>query len=149
MRTDRKQPNGLTLKSWRERRCLMWDTTVADTTAASYLPSTVMAAGSAAELATARKETEYAKLLRRYEFMLVAFETHGSFCKKTADFASELGWRISATTAEKIETCFLFHKLSIARQRFTSVCVSDTFCNFGVAADRLKLQFCYNEFLVR
>ena len=64
MRTNGKRPDGLTLIPWREDRCLIWDATVADTTAAFYLPSIAMATGSAAESAAARKETKYAKLSR-------------------------------------------------------------------------------------
>ena len=45
----------MSLIPWREGRCLVWDVTVADTTAASYLPSTSISAGSAAELAAVRK----------------------------------------------------------------------------------------------
>ena len=95
----------LTLLLWREGRCLIWDATVADTAAASYLSSIAMFVGSAAESAAAHKETKYAKLSHRYEFMPVAFETRGCFCKKSTDFVSELGRRILATIAEKIETC--------------------------------------------
>ena len=80
-RADVKRAFRLTLKPWREGRYLIWDATVADTTAASYvLPSTAIFVGSAVELAAARKETKYAELSRRYEFMPAAFETHGSLC---------------------------------------------------------------------
>ena len=65
---------------------------------------------SAAESAAARKDKKYADLSRRYEFKPVAFETHGSFCKKTADFISELGQRMSVSTTEKMETCFFFQR---------------------------------------
>ena len=125
MRTDRKRSDGLTLIPWREGRCLKWDAKVADIVAASYLPSTAMAAGSAAESAAARKETKYAELWRRDELMPAAFETHGSSCMKTADFVSELWWRISAATAEKVETWFFFQRLFIALHRLNAVCVSD------------------------
>ena len=60
LRSDGKRPDGLTLIPWREGRCLVWDVTVADTTAASYLPSTSISAGSAAELAAVRKQAKYA-----------------------------------------------------------------------------------------
>ena len=96
-----------------------------------------MSAGSVAESADASKETKYVELSRCYEFMPVAFETHGSFSKKSMEmeFVSERGRRISATTAEKIVTCFSFQRLPFALQRFNAICVSDTFGNFGVAAE--------------
>ena len=85
MRTDGKRLDELTLIPWWEGRCVIWGATLADTTAASYLPSTAMAAGSVTEPAAARKETKCSELPRRYEFISAAFEMHGSFCKKTAE----------------------------------------------------------------
>ena len=76
-RTDGKRPDGLTLIPWREGRCLIWDVTVADTTAASYLPLTAALAGSAAESAATRKEAKYIDLSARYDFVPVAIESHG------------------------------------------------------------------------
>ena len=34
LRIDSRRPDGLTLIPWREDRCLVWDVTIADTTAA-------------------------------------------------------------------------------------------------------------------
>ena len=62
LRTDGKQPDGLTLIPWREDRCIVWDVTVANTTAVSYLLSTAITAGSAAKSATTRKESKYIDL---------------------------------------------------------------------------------------
>ena len=101
--------------------------TVADTTAASYLPTTSVSAGSAAESAATRKQAKYAELTQWYEFMPIAVESHGSYSKSAADFLSELGRRISATTSDPRETSHLFQRLSIAMQRFNAVCIYDTF----------------------
>ena len=79
LRSDCKRSDGLTLIPWREGRCLVWDVTVADTTAAFYLPSTSISAGSAAELAAVRKQAKYAELAQRYEFVPIAVESHGSY----------------------------------------------------------------------
>ena len=83
LRSDGKRPDGLTLIPWREGRCLVWDVIVivADTTAASYLPSTSISAGSAAELAAVRKQAKYAELTQRYEFVPIAVESHGMYCQ--------------------------------------------------------------------
>jgi hypothetical protein len=119
-----KRPDGLSLIPWREGRCLVWGVTVADTTAASYLHSTSVTAGSAAESAARRKEME---LSHRYEFVPIAMETHGTLDTKAVSFLSELGRRITTATSDMQETSHLFHRLSVALQRFNAVCVSDTF----------------------
>ena len=127
LRADGKRPDGLTLTPWREGRCVVWDVTVADTTAASYLPATAVTAGSAAESAATRKETKYADLSNRYLFIPIAIESHGTMCSKATSFLSELGRRISVTTSDVRETSFLYQRISVALQRFNAVCVYDTF----------------------
>ena len=109
LRSDGKRPDGLTLIPWREGRCLVWDVTVADTTAASYLPSTSISAGSAAELAAVRKQAKYAELAQRYEFVPIAMESHGSYTARL----QLLFWLISVVvsalphqTRRKLLICF-------------------------------------------
>jgi hypothetical protein len=128
-RSDGKKPDGLTLIPWKEGRCLVWDVTVADTTAVSYVSSTSIASGSAAEQAATRKLTKYADLCRRYEFVPIALESHGPFCASATTFLTELGRRIAAVTFDTRETSFLYQRLSIALQRFNAVCVMNTFVN--------------------
>ena len=106
--------------------------TLADTTAASYLPSTSISAGSAAELAAVRKQTKYAELAQRYEFVPIAVESHGSYSATATALLADLGRRLSATTSHAKETVHLFQRLSIALQRFNSVCVIDS---FGIMSD--------------
>ena len=62
MRTDGKRPDGLTLIPWATGRSLTWDVTVADTLAATYLKTSSLLAGSAAENAAMRKESKYSIL---------------------------------------------------------------------------------------
>jgi hypothetical protein len=49
-RTDGKRPDGMSLIPWQAGRNLIWDVTVADTLAASHLPTTSQQPGSAAEM---------------------------------------------------------------------------------------------------
>ena len=127
LRVDGKRPDGLTLVPWREGRCLVWDVTVADTTAASYLTATSTLAGSAAESASVRKEAKYAELFNRFHFFPIAIESHGPRSIKATSFLSDLGRRITMSTSDARETSFLFQRISVTLQRLNAVCVSDTF----------------------
>ena len=124
---NNKRPDGLTLVPWREGRCLVWDVTVADTTAASYLTATSTLAGSAAESASVRKEAKYAELSNRFHFFPIAIESHGPISIKATSFLSDLGQRITMSTSDARETSFLFQRISVTLQRLNAVCVSDSF----------------------
>ena len=132
LRSDGKRPDGLTLIQWREGRCLVWDVTVADTTAASYLPSTSISAGSVVELAAVRKLVKYAELAHRYGFVPIAVESHDTYSATATALLADLGRRLSAATSDAKETAHLFQRLSIALQRFNAVCVIDS---FGIMSD--------------
>ena len=132
LRSDGKRPDGLTLIPWREGRCLVWDVTVADTTAASYLPSTSISAGIAAEIAAVSKQVTYAELAQRYEFAPIAVESHGTYSVTATALLADLGRRLSAATSDAKETAHLFRHLFITLQRFNAVCVIDS---FGIMSD--------------
>jgi len=128
-RADRKRPDGLTLTPWRDGRCATWDVTITDTVAASYLNSTASCAGSAAEAAASRKEEKYAEIAAQYHFIPLAFETFGPINQAGCDFLSSLGHRLSLVSDDPRESSFLFQRLSVAIQRFNSVCFCNSFGN--------------------
>ena len=66
-RTDGKRPDGLTLVSWQSGKALCWDVTVTCPLADSYVAGAAPEAGSAAELAAARKEDKYSSTDGRYD----------------------------------------------------------------------------------
>jgi hypothetical protein len=126
-RTDGKRPDGLTLVPWQFGKNAVWDVTVTDTLATSYLSLTSFTAGSAAELAATRKEEKYVELTTTHTFVPLAFETLGPICSKALVFLRELGRRLTLATDDKRETMFLFQRLSVAIQRFNAVCFAGTF----------------------
>ena len=95
--------------------------------AASYLSSTAVSAGSAAEMAAVRKEGKYAALSATHTFVPIAMESLGSIGTKALTFLRELGRRLTRATDDPRETMFLFQRLSVAIQRFNAVCVAGTF----------------------
>lgn len=70
-----KHPDGLTFILWRKGCCPVGKVTVADTTETSYLPSSFVNAGSAAESAASRKQTKYTDLTNCCEFVAIAIES--------------------------------------------------------------------------
>ena len=96
-RTDGKRPDGLTLIPWISGKCAVWDVTVIDTFANSYLNVTSVTAGGAAELAATRKLEKYRDLARGYEVIPVAMETMGPMNPSGADFINGIGRQIRST----------------------------------------------------
>src|SRR6218665_1332804 len=77
LRTDGRRPDGTTLIPWRAGRHLVWDATLIETFAPSYLQATAMTAGAAAEIADDRKNKKYQDLLNSRHCIPLALETLG------------------------------------------------------------------------
>ena len=125
-RTDGKRPDGLTRIPWDDGKCLTWDVTVSDTLAASNLSVTSVSAGSAAEKSATNKSRKYSELTATYSFVPLAFETLGPVNSTGADFITSIGSRRRAISGETREVMFLWQRLSIAVQRYNSVCLHGT-----------------------
>jgi len=93
----------------------------------SYLDSTSISAGAAAEIAALRKTEKYSHLAERYTFVPIALETLGPLCQEGSAFLSQLGRLISSATRDSREQSFLMQRISIAIQRFNAVCFRGTF----------------------
>ena len=126
-RSDGRRPDGLTLIPWSSGRCAVWDVTVVDTLARSYLHLSADSAGGCAEAAATRKLEKYRDLASSYEVIPVAFETFGPVDSLGTSFLNGIGRRLSQVTGDSRETSFLWQRLSITIQRFNYVCIRDTF----------------------
>ena len=73
------------------RRSLIWDATIVDTLAQSYLPASATRAGAAAGIAEDRKIQKYSDLLDTHIFVPVAIETLGPINDKVLEFIADLG----------------------------------------------------------
>jgi hypothetical protein len=136
-RSDGKRPDGLTLIPWKLGKCAIWDVTIADTTAKSYIAATSQSAGSAAEFATDRKLAKYVDLSRNHHFVPIAIETLGPICMIGLTFLKELGRRMSAVTGDIRETSYLFQRLSVAVQHFNCVLFRCSFSDLNIDDDCL------------
>jgi hypothetical protein len=101
---------------WKGGKSLTWDATVTDTVAESYISTTAIEAGAAAEAAASRKEQKYSQIMNSHIFIPLAFETLGPINTTGAAFLSELGRRISTCTGDPRESSFLFQRLRYLSQ---------------------------------
>jgi hypothetical protein len=129
VRSDGKRPDGLTLVPWQAGRCATWDVTVTHTVADSFVGISAACAGAAAEAAANRKEAKYTDISQSHLFFPVAFETMGPINQTGSDFLSLLGRRLATVTDDPRESFFLFQRLSIAIQRYNTICFTESFCS--------------------
>ena len=132
LRLDGRRPDGATLIPWKAGRSLVWDATVVDTMAPSYLQATAATAGAAAEIADNRKNQKYEPLLGSHDFIPLALETLGPINCRGLTFLNDLGHRLSQVTDEPRETAFLFQRISITIQRFNAVAFAGAFVKPGL-----------------
>jgi hypothetical protein len=96
-RLDGKRPDEPTLIPWREVLSAMWDVTVTNIVAASYLPASSTSASSAAETAAQCKQTKYTESSKSHLLFPLAFETMGPINRAGREFISKFGYRISVS----------------------------------------------------
>ena len=82
-------------------------------------------AGSAATAASKRKTAKYSNLSSSHVFDPVAVETVGSLADDALAFLAEIGRRATLHTTDSRETAFLCQRVSVAIQRFNTVCLAN------------------------
>jgi hypothetical protein len=127
-RDDGKRPDGMTLVPWIKGQPLVWDVTVVDTLADSYVLKSSEASGFAAEMACKRKHSKYSSIISsNYVFKGLAFETLGPWCKEAIDFINVIGNRLIAESGDSKSKKFLFERISLAIQRGNAASIRGTF----------------------
>ena len=127
LRSDGKRPDGITLCPWERGRCLIWDGTVVDTFAQSYVLHCALEAGKAAETAEALKLNKYAELATNYIMQPVAFETTGVAGPSTRVFISKLGSLLAECTGDARERTFLNERISLCIARGNAASILSCF----------------------
>ena len=125
-RGDGKRPDGLTLSTWSNGKCLIWDFTCADTLCASYVKKASKEQCSAADAREIKKIEKYDNLSNHYHFVPVGAETYGAFGSEGLKLLKKIGAKIKEATGEKRSTFFLLQSISMAIQRGNAACVIGT-----------------------
>ena len=125
-RSDGKRPDGLTLVPWKSGRHMIWDVTVVDTFAPSYVDSTAVSPGRAAVQAECRKSSKYAELMSDYHFVPVGFETTGAYGRSAWLFVQDVGRRIAAANSDPKALPKLRQRLSVAIQKGNAISICGT-----------------------
>ena len=116
----------MTLIPWKDGKALLWDVTIVNSLASSYLSASSSSVGSIAEMAAEEKEAKYADLTRTYLFQPMAFEALGAINASAITFFYNLDKRLSEVSGDTRESEFLFQRLSVALQRFKSTTFKET-----------------------
>jgi len=94
-RDVRKRPDGLTVLSRANGRCMVWDFTCPDTLATSRFHRSVLFAGADVNEAETRKAMKYRSPSARYCFVSVTVESLDALGEQASDFFRNFGHRIT------------------------------------------------------
>ena len=125
-RKDRKRPDGLTLTTWKNGKCLIWDFTCADTLCQSYVKQCSKEAGAAAEIREKIKISNYKELANDYWFVPVGAESFGSWGPEGHKLVKEIWGKVMEETGEKQSSFYIFQSISMAIQRGNASCILGT-----------------------
>ncbi len=118
----------MSLIAWSKGKCLAWDATCVDTLAKSYIVTTKVTAGGAAEMQAKKKRKKYQAIIdSNYEFVAFAVETMGPWSVEAMNFVNKLGDRMKTETEEPRSKLFLMQNIGIAIQRGNAASVMGTF----------------------
>ena len=125
-RGNGERPDGLSIFPWKFDKSLVWDVTVVDTLAQTYVASTSQLAGAAADAAETRKQRKYEALEDRFIVQPIGFETMGSWGAGARSFLTDVGSRVKRATGNQRAMEFLRQRVSIEIQRGNAAAVMGT-----------------------
>ena len=128
-RGDGKRPDGMTIFPWKYGKALVWDVTVVDTLAQSYVAATSQLSGAAADAAEARKSGKYESLEQQFIVQPIGFENMGSWGAGARAFLTDVGSRVKQATGNPRAMEFLRQRVSIEIQRGNAASVMGTVDN--------------------
>jgi hypothetical protein len=135
-RDDGKRPDGMTLVPWIKGQPLVWDVTIVDTLANSYVLKTSEVSGFAAKMACKRIHSKYSAIISsNYVFKCLAVETLGPWCKEPIYFINVIGNRLIAESGDSKSKKFLFERISLAIQRGNAASIRGTFPNSALLSE--------------
>lgn len=127
-RKDGKRADGVTLIPWSNGKMLVWDATIRDTLAPSYVHSSSLGPGRVAMRAAAAKCNDYKNLIDdNYIFLPFACETLGPWCAEALQFVKQLGKMVNMATGEPKSELYFKQRISIELQRTNAASVMGTF----------------------
>lgn len=130
-RNDGKRADGMSLIPWKDGKILVWDATVSDTLAPSYLSQSVKSPGAVAHLAAQRKVSKYINISEdpNYIFIPFAIETLGPWCTEAISFMNSIGSLIHQKTGDPKSKTYIIQRISVAIQRGNSASIMGSFNN--------------------
>jgi hypothetical protein len=129
--TDAKRPDGMTLIPFARGQAMIWDVTVSDLFASSYVAAAAKNPGETANAAEIRKVNKYNELASSYLVQAIAFDTMGVPGKDTRALMKDLGKRLQLATGEIRAGEFLAQRLSVEIIRSNAVSIMGTYQESG------------------
>ncbi|GAV06251.1 hypothetical protein RvY_16271 [Ramazzottius varieornatus] len=119
---------------WKNEKELVWDVTVVDALAKSYVGKTSEKVRAAAEDAEERKIQKYQGIASQYLFVPLGFETSGSWGPAATELINAIGKKL-------VEFSFETRSLRYFKQRWSlDIQRGNAFCAMGTAKETKGLE---------